>query len=190
MACEWEAATLPTFSQKCSKHCTQQALSEKTGGGAIRAGLHRKVRDTRKPTHKHTHIPTEAHIFRKTRSYSVILQSGTRGGMRSPASAIYIVDNQKCTWTNPPDSTPQLVSAVTWTSAENRKILRGIKRWSRVLEWKQDGWRTWLWSPTSLCSPCSHLEGPRSSCQLFFAPKLRGTRYSLWFFSFYFLLIV
>lgn len=39
------------------------------------------------PKHTLAHIPTKAHIFCKTRSYSIILKSGMWGGIRSPESA-------------------------------------------------------------------------------------------------------
>lgn len=55
LACECEAAALPTFPQKCSKHCTQQALGEKTGVEAVRG---RGCTQSGTQTHTHTYRST------------------------------------------------------------------------------------------------------------------------------------
>lgn len=117
-----------------------------------------------KHTQIHTHIPTEAHIFCKTRSYSIILQSGTRGGMRSPGIAIH-------RWQTEGTSETLLINDLTVVTANHLDRCLKLTRINSVSELRKNRWHTLLWSPICLCFHYSHLEGLRSSCLLFSAPE-------------------
>lgn len=119
-----------------------------------------------KHTQIHTHIPTEAHIFCKTRSYSIILQSGTRGGMRSPGIAIH-------RWHTEGTSETLLISDLTVVTANHLDRCLKLTRINSASELRENRWHTLLWSPICLCFHYSHSEGLRSSCLLFSAPKMR-----------------
>lgn len=111
----------------------------------------------------HAHIPTKAHIFRKTRSYSIVLKPGTRGGKRSPEAHGLKTEG---TSGNLP------INEFTDVSLSGTSRLSWIKQQHFTGAVKQNTSHTLLWSPRCLCFHCFHLVDPHWSYQSSFAPKI------------------
>lgn len=139
------------------------------------ASIKRKDRITQRAKEKthqetHAHIPTKAHIFCKTRSYSIVLKPGTRGGKRSPEAHGLKTEGRS-------GNLP--INEFTDVSLSGTSSLSWIKQQHFTVAVKQNTSHTLLWSPRCLCFHYFHLVDLHWSYQSSFGPKITKKRIKL-----------